>query len=71
MTEQQQQDKMIKLVSCDNEEFVVPQTVAFMSTFVKQLSTINSSFGNEIVIPDVTGAVLKKVIDFCRIWGRE
>lgn len=62
---------MIKLVSCDNEEFVVPQTVAFMSTFVEQLSAINNSFGNEIVIPDVTGAILKKVIDFCRIWGTE
>ena len=66
MSEQQQQDQTIKIISCDNEEFVVPKPIAFMSSLIQQLSSVNGAFGNEIVIPEVSGSVLRKVIEFCR-----
>ena len=61
----QDESVVIKLVSYDNKEFEVPQKVAFMSELVKQMCTVSSEFSKEIVIPDVTGDILKKVIDFC------
>ena len=63
----QEESATIKLVSCDNKEFEVPQRVAFMSELVKQMCTASSEFSKEIVIPDVSGDILKKVIDFCSI----
>ena len=63
----QEESATIKLVSCDNKEFEVPQRVAFMSELVKQMCTVSSEFSKEIVIPDVSGDILKKVIDFCSI----
>ena len=63
----QEESVVIRLVSCDNKEFEVPQRVAFMSELVKQMCTVSSEFSKEIVIPDVTGDILKRVIDFCLV----
>ena len=63
----QEESAIIRLVSCDNKEFEVPQRVAFMSELVKQMCTVSSEFSKEIVIPDVTGDILKRVIDFCLV----
>ena len=63
----QEESAIIRLVSCDNKEFEVPQRVDFMSELVKQMCTVSSEFSKEIVIPDVTGDILKRVIDFCLV----
>ena len=63
----QEESAIIRLVSCDNKEFEVPQRVAFISELVKQMCTVSSEFSIEIVIPDVTVYILKRVIDFCLV----
>lgn len=58
-------DKEIKLVSCDKKEFVVKQKVAFMSELIKQMYTVSSETSQEIMIQDVEGDILTRVIEFC------
>lgn len=58
-------DKEIKLVSCDKKEFVVKQRVAFMSELIKQMYTVSSETSQEIMIQDVEGDILTRVIEFC------
>ena len=55
----------IKLISCDNREFVVDKKVAFMSELVKQLHAVSPDTSGEIMIPDVKGDILDRVITFC------
>ena len=57
---------VIKLISCDNREFTVDKRIAFMSELIKQMCSVSNEFSRELAIPDVTGDILSKVIDFCR-----
>ena len=56
---------VIKLISCDNREFTVDKRIAFMSELIKQMCSVSNEFSRELAIPDVTGDILSKVIDFC------
>lgn len=60
-------ENVIKLISCDNREFTVDKRIAFMSELIKQMCSVSSEFSRELTIPDVTGDILSKVIDFCRL----
>lgn len=55
----------IKLVSCDKKEFVVKQKVAFMSELIKQMYNVSSETSQEMMIQDVDGDTLTRVIEFC------
>ena len=60
---------VIKLISCDNKEFVVNQRVAFMSELIKNLYSTNPEESKEIRIQDVEGTILMKILDFCSLAG--
>ena len=55
----------IKIISSDNKEFVVEKKIAFMSELIKQLYDVTPETSQEIVVPDVTGDILGRVILFC------
>lgn len=55
----------ITLVSCDKKEFVVKQKVAFMSELIKQMYNVSSETSQEMMIQDVDGDTLTRVIEFC------
>lgn len=58
----------IKIISSDNKEFVVEKKIAFMSELIKQLHDVSPETSREIVVPDVTGDILNRVIMFCFIF---
>lgn len=62
---EQPENPIIKIISCDNREFFVSQRVAFMSELIKQLFVSNPEASNEITVPDITGDILSRVVDFC------
>lgn len=64
---EQASNTLIKLFSCDKKEFVVNQRVAFMSELIKQLYSADPQTSQEIMIQDVDGEVLTKVIHFCTL----
>ena len=61
-----EEDNVIKLISCDNRVFTVDKRIAFMSELIKQMCSVSNEFSRELTIPDVSGDILGKVIDFCR-----
>jgi len=59
----------VKLESSDDQVFEVPRNIAEMSVTVKHmLEDINpgSDTDNPIPLPNVTGKILSKVIDYCK-----
>jgi len=54
----------VKLQSIDEQEFEVPIDVAKMSETVKHM--IEDIGGDQIPLPNVTGKILQKVIDYCK-----
>ena len=62
-------ENVIKLISCDNREFTVDKRIAFMSELIKQMCSVSNEFSRELTIPDVSGDILSKVIDFCRLFS--
>ncbi|KAJ4850667.1 SKP1-like protein 13 [Turnera subulata] len=57
---------MITLLSSDGEEFVVEEAVAVQSQTIKHLIEDGCSTDGSIPLPNVTGAVLSKVIEYCK-----
>lgn len=57
--------RVIKLMSADGVEFSVPYDSIKLSTTVKNLVEDINGEDNVIPIPNVTGEILSKVIDFC------
>ncbi|CBK22691.2 uncharacterized protein [Blastocystis hominis] len=55
----------IKIISSDNKEFVVEKKIAFMSELIKHLYDVSPETSREIVVPDVSGDILGRVILFC------
>ena len=57
--------EMIKIISSDNKEFIVEKKIAFMSELIKHLYDVSPETSREIVVPDVNGDILGRVILFC------
>jgi len=59
---------MGKLSSSDDQEFTVEKQVAEMSVTIKNMLEDMEGLGSEtaIPLPNVTGKILTKVIDYCR-----
>jgi len=59
------QPATVKLTSVDEQEFVVPLDVAKMSETVRHM--IEDIGGDQAIpLPNVTGKILAKVIDYCK-----
>jgi S-phase kinase-associated protein 1 len=59
------QPATVKLTSVDEQEFVVPLEVAKMSETVRHM--IEDIGGDQAIpLPNVTGKILAKVIDYCK-----
>ncbi|KAI8324226.1 putative E3 ubiquitin ligase complex SCF subunit sconC [Martensiomyces pterosporus] len=56
---------MVKLQSSDGKEFEVEKSVAIQSTLIKNLLEDLDDNDDPIPLPNVTGKVLEKVIEFC------
>ncbi|KAJ1939234.1 hypothetical protein FBU59_004193 [Linderina macrospora] len=56
---------MVKLQSSDSEEFDVEKNVAVQSVLIKNLLEDLGESEEAIPLPNVTGKVLKKVIEYC------
>ncbi|KAJ1958069.1 hypothetical protein GGI12_004835 [Dipsacomyces acuminosporus] len=56
---------MVKLQSSDGKEFEVEKSVAIQSTLIKNLLEDLEDSDDPIPLPNVTGKVLEKVIEFC------
>ncbi|GMI67071.1 SKP1-like 4 [Hibiscus trionum] len=58
--------KKIVLKSCDGKAFEVEEAVAVQSEMIKNM--IEDDCANEeIPLPDITGEILSKVIDYCKM----
>ena len=61
----------IKLQSSDDQEFEVDKKVAEMSVTIKNmLEDLEGMSDNPIPLPNVTGKILSKVIEYCK-WHQE
>jgi S-phase kinase-associated protein 1 len=57
----------VKLSSSDEQEFDVPRAVAEMSVTIKNMLEDMEGMGNDTIpLPNVTGKILSKVIEYCR-----
>ena len=65
MMQPQEGVETIKIISSDNKEFVVEKKIAFMSELIKHLYDVSPETSREIVVPDVSGDILGRVILFC------
>ncbi|KAJ2160480.1 suppressor of kinetochore protein mutant [Coemansia sp. RSA 552] len=56
---------MIRLQASDGRLFIVDCAAAFMSTFIRNLVDDMGAYDKLIPVPDVTGPVLARVIEYC------
>ncbi|GAU37930.1 hypothetical protein TSUD_269450 [Trifolium subterraneum] len=59
-------EKKIILKSFDNEAFEVEQAIAMQSLTIKHMIEDNCADETGIPIPNVTGAIMAKVIEYCK-----
>lgn len=66
-------NKELKLVSQEGETFTVPAAVAAMSALVKEMipSDDDSDAPEGIPLPNVSGAVLSKVVEYCTEYQKD
>lgn len=55
----------VTLISTDSQEFTITRNVAEMSATIKNLIE-DTGTSNKIPIPNVTGAILTKIIEYCQ-----
>merc|ERR1711991_530334 len=57
----------VKLASMDGQEVEVDKEVACMSNTIKNMmDDISTEEGNPVLLPNVTGKILTKVIQYCQ-----
>ncbi|KAK2433196.1 SKP1 protein 1B [Trifolium repens] len=60
------EEKKIILKSSDNETFEVEQAIAMQSQKIKHMIDDNSAYETIIPIPNVTGKIVAKIIEYCK-----
>lgn len=60
--------RLIKLQSSDNQVFEIPQAVAYQMKAVREMAEQENHAGGECLfpLPNVTSTILKRVIEYCQ-----